>query len=327
MEDELGATSTPAEAVTDAGGGAEASTPQSEPDPFEAAVAEARSEIAGQESQEPTPADGEKPAEGEAKSDATEGQSTPPSDEGQPSAPPPEKPATPQSVLDRIRTLVDQGREKELSPVEQGILRKLEAKAIERRDAETTAEKQARDAFLALDALRVEDPGELARVFAEEPRRAEFYKLYKAAHPDISVDNPEGNGQTDPTKVKQETVQTFFDQFDRAVEASWEKTGLPAEKLAELYEKASTPWEYLDQTVEAMAEARAKDMLAKALPDERRAIELEVQARYTPKTIVTPRPANGMPNGTTPSSAPANNAPFNDAFEDAARRAREQSAA
>lgn len=262
-----------------------------------------------------------------------------PSGESPDAAPDAEKPAaaaaeatlsgeklTPQQVLDRIQTLTSQGRENELTPSERGVLRRIRSEAVAAHQQEAEQETQFRDLFLDLDRKAKEEPETFVATLMQSEdgeRLVRFYRQYQKDHPDISTDNPNGNGPEQPDKIRQEVAGKWFDDFDRGIESIATAAGIPGEKLTELYEKSAHPFnDYLPAVIDAIAEQKAEASREAIRAEERKAAQLEAQATYAGKTIVVPRVINGSGPGGKETSRPPSDP--NKAFDWAARQAREQ---
>ena len=215
------------------------------------------------------------------------------------SAPEP-KPVTAQSVLDRISTLVSQGREGDLSPREQGVLRKLRDDAVTSARAEAQEMESYKDLYLQLEATRVEDPVEFARQVKENPERATFMQAFEAEYPEVTLENPNpGARQPSLDQVRNQAASKIFDDFDQVVRAMAAEAGVDNNAVEEARKGAAGPWSYLTSVFTASVKAAVQKELPKIRAEERKAASLEAQAQYTGKTIVTPRvlgsPASGKP--------------------------------
>lgn len=254
--------------------------------------------------------------------DATGEQQSPTTQTAAPETP--DKGQSFQANLDRLRSLVEEGREGELTPAERGVLDRIRRQVADRHTAEQQAFNEAKDAFLALDALINESPEDWAAHSIAEPEKAArelaFYKDFKSKHPDISTVTPEGD-VTNPERVRTEAQRRVFEAFDQAVVDVAGKHGVKPEKLAQLYDAATTPWEYLGNVVEAVVESHVASEVEKRLVDERKAIQQEMQAKYTPKIVKPPVTLGGLPGS---GKAPARSGPIS--IEEAFAAAKERAA-
>ena len=307
--------------------GAEAqvdAAPEGTPEPeakaavtVEQAWAQAREQ--SQESVKDGEPEGQKPA-GESEEDAAKGEAESADDAGKP-----EK--TSQQVIDRIYSLVAQGREGELSPAERGVLNKIrqdaERKGREAAIQEQSEEQTFREMFLALDAQAKEDPQNFVKMLLEEAdgaRKLSFYRAYKDSHPGVSVDNPDAPVGPNREAVERETYQKVFDRFGQEVDRVAAKAGVTAEALATLFEDAKDPWSYLEGAVAAAITAAVERERPKIAAEERRAAELEAQAKWGAKTIIAPRTVTG--SAVAPKEGLDRSKPIDiaDAFHEAERR-------
>ncbi len=275
-----------------------------------------------QESTEGKQPEGEKPAGEPPEGDAAKDEAEAAGEAGKP-----EK--TSQQVIDRIYSLVAQGREEELSPAERGVLNKIRQDA-ERRGREAAIKEQGeeqtfRDMFLALDAQAKEDPANFVKMLQEEPdgaRKLSFYQAYKEAHPGVSVDNPDAPVGPNRAAVERETYQKVFDRFGQEVDRVAAKAGVTADALATLFENAKDPWSYLEGAVDAAIASAVERERPKIAAEERRAAELEAQAKYGTQRIITPRTVNG--SAVAPREgldrSPSEGIKIEDAFREATRR-------
>lgn len=255
----------------------------------DAGSADAPSDAVAQESPGDKPAD-EAPTPEAAETPAPE------------AAVPAEKPLTPnaQAQLQRLETLVAQGREAELSPREAGILRKIRADTLAAHQAEQQQEATFRDLFLTLEAERLEDPEAYFARLDENPEYARFHKMYKTAHPDVTAESPMGQ-VVNAAAVERKTAEQFFGSLDQAVEAMATDAGLTAGTLAKIRDEATGPWQYLSNFVTEAVKSRVAAEVAKELPKiqaaERKAALLQAQREFATERIITPRRIDGNQPG------------------------------
>lgn len=201
---------------------------------------------------------------------------------------PPEKPVTTQGVLDRIQTLVAQGREAELTPEERGVYNRVREAAKAEVLKTQAEEKEFRRTYLDFERLRLEDPDSFAEKVLENPDIVGFMRSYKAANPEVSLENPEpGPRQPSPDEVRQEMRSQYNDAITNVVKAVAADAGVDYDAVAKDAEGK------LGTVLTRLVDAAIKVGIEKALPDikkaEREAAALEAQALYANKTIVTPK--------------------------------------
>jgi hypothetical protein len=232
-----------------------------------------------------------------ASEDAKASPETPPAPDSEaapqtPADPEPRK-VTSQGELDRIQTLIDQGREAELEPAARGVLRKLEARVL----AGQQREEGFRKLYLDYEGERVEDPDAFADKVLDDPGVAQFMKAYKSAHPDISLENPTaGPKAPDPAEVRARVIADYDDAVTRVAAELTTRAGLDEVAFAKIQtETGGNVGELLVRSWEAAIEAKVEQMKPEITRKEREAAELEAQARYANKTIITPRAIGGVP--------------------------------
>lgn len=205
-----------------------------------------------------------------------------------------------QSTLDRIRTLVDQGRESELTREEQGILKRLESRGREKAERER-AEREAmeqeeagfREIYLDLLALEQDDPAEFAKAIREEPSRAAFMRDYAKAHPEITLDNPDASPpQKSFEQMRAEAQDEVRGKLLDLGKYLGEEYGLSDEDVRRIAGSAKGEGTYLAGIIDAAVEKRATALADKKVKDAVKAREMELKAEYATKTIVSPRPLN-----------------------------------
>lgn len=201
--------------------------------------------------------------------------------------PAPERPVTTQAVLDRIRTLVDEGRIAEMTPTERGIYNRIR-QSFER---EQQQEREFRDLFLELEAERQTDPeGFVERLLGQEngAELLQFYQAYKKAHPDVTLDNPEGRPkQPSPEQIRAEIRENYNTALNEIMAAVAEQHG--ADYSAVVAKSGNKLGTAITLLIDAAVEARMAKELPRRLEKEREAIRMEVQAEFAPRNVLTPK--------------------------------------
>lgn len=231
------------------------------------------------------------------------------------------------AALQRAVDLVAQGREAELSPEARGILRKYEKQIIERHKADQADEEEFKDLWLTLEAARVEDPAEWARLTVEHPKAQEnyrFYHAYKAAHPDISLDTPNPSArQRSESDIVAEVATAYGQGFEQTLDAIAEEAEIDPARYAALkaefsfgkHPDSGNLATFMAKMVSATAEAMVKPLLekeaAKIKAAERKAYDLQLQtykqqAQQTPRSlpagVMDPRKAKTQTDPSRPFS-------------------------
>lgn len=202
---------------------------------------------------------------------------------------------TTQGTLDRLNTLVSQGRIAELTPAERGLFNRIQQRAIDSHTAEQQQENEFKDLFLSLEAEAIDDPAAFASRLLADPRLSAFHNAYKTAHPEVSVDTPDAKPAPDPRRIRSEIDSEYRTTIAEAVATIAEKAGLKAAELTVLREGASGPLSHLDAVFTAAVKAGIEKERPALRAEERKAAALEAQAKYAGRTIVTPRTAGGLP--------------------------------
>lgn len=264
----------------------EQSSSSAEPTSMESALAEARAELASEESDT---AKGED-ANASPKPPATVDSEVTPQ---QPAETVSERKVTSQGELDRIQTLIAQGREAELDPAARGVLRKLEERVLAGQEKEAGFRKL----YLDFEAERLDDVDAFTDKVLDDPAIAQFMRSYKAAHPGISLETPDAQPkQPNPQEVRAQVDAEYSDAVQQVASELCQKAGLDEVKIARLQaESGGKVGELLIRSFEAAVEARAEQMRPEIVRKEREAAELEAQAKYANKTIITPRAIGGVP--------------------------------
>lgn len=287
-----------AEAIEETPGSNETEHPLSIADAFAAAKAEI-------EGTAPLESAGEKPAA----SDEPAGTETPAPESN-------DQKVEGQTSLDikSLREALEKGDEANL-PVEARQVTKL---MRERFQQEQTQEKAFRDLYVELEREKVEDPDAWAARLdgdkGEETLR--FVKAYRTAHPDVTLENPEGSAP-DPARLRAEIDAEYVTAVTDMAELLARENGVS--NFAELRAGAGGKVGALLQTTfNAAVEAAAKKALPALIAQERIAITQELTAKFAQSRVTSPRVINGQPVDGSPSKPidPDEN-PLRGAFEEA----------
>lgn len=236
--------------------------------------------------------------EGEAASEPEEGESGSQASEER------TEPQTSQGAIDRILTLIKQGRIAELSPAEKGTVNALRQQI----EHEQRQEEQFRELYLELELLKENDPAEFAKRVDEDPRLVTFRQLYKRAHPDITLDNPQPKQKPEHV-IRDEVNSEWETHVMEAAKGIAKDAGVPEQKYAELAEKHGNALGTLlasavTEAVNTRVEKELSAQLEKAVAEERAAIRAELESEFANKTMVSikagglPEDPNGTPRST-----------------------------
>ena len=270
--------------VQDAGGAVETTPEERQPLSLDDAFAQAQAEhTAAADTQEQQTTDGQ-PA-GERQGDAEP--------EGEQSEGSQGKGPTVEAELDRIYSYIKQGRVNELPPALRGRAQAIQRDVIAAHQKDQAEESEFRQLYLSLEAQRVEDPEEFTRLMFDGSQtgreRREFYELYKAAHPEVTLETPDGGGAIAPEIVREQVSRELFGDLNTAILDIATEAGIPQARVNELRSQAQGPWSFLSAAFTEATKAAAEKERAKIRDEERSAAGKEAQARYSGKTIVTPR--------------------------------------
>lgn len=188
------------------------------------------------------------------------------------------------SVLRKIATLREQNRIGELDPVAQGELRRLEESistaAITRHEQTQKEEADFKTAYLDLLAMAKENPAGYRELVRSQPDWLSFEVAYAKAHPEISLESPDAKpAQADPVKVRNEIAATYGRGFEDTIDAIAADGGLSDADLAALkgefafgtHPDSKNLSVFLGKMVTALAEKQADTIVAKRLPEVKRA--------------------------------------------------------
>jgi len=220
-----------------------------------------------------------------------------------------------QGQLARIQTLLEQGRLNELSATERGVLRRIEQGV----EANAAKEREFRATYLRFERMRTEDPAAFAAEVITDPDIPRFMKAFNTAHPEVTLDTPDGVPTPDVRRIRTEIDAEYQVAIEETVEQIAQRSGLDAPTIARIQSEAGGKLgPLMEATVNEAARVRAEKMRAEIAKEEREAAEKAAQARYAGKTIITPRQLEG-----TPSTAGADSSPddytWEQAFADAER--------
>lgn len=282
-------------------------TPQSEASsPISMAEALAQARAAAES---PAPTSSEEPGEQPASSEhaGTEGDSA--AAETPTSKGPRERLFTEKAALQRALDFQAQGREAELSPEARGILRKYEKQIIERHETRRSEDEEFKDLWLQLEAARVEDPAEWARLTVEHPKAREhfeFYHSYRLAHPEVSLDTPNPSAkQRSEQDILAEVATAYGQGFEQTLDAIADEADIDPAKYQALkaefsfgkHPDSANLATFMAKMVSTVAEAMVKPLLekevAKVKAAEKKAYDLQLQT-YKTQAQQTPR---SMPAG------------------------------
>lgn len=225
-----------------------------------------------------------------------------------------------QGTIDRIDTLVRQGRTDDLTPDERGIWEKLRSQASEAVRAEAEQEANFKKMFLEFDGYRRTDPAQWAAMIEEDPRRAQFYKAYHEAHPGVSIDNPDGETARVPdTRARQEVDDQWRKGLGDTLGAVARESGISEARVVELANEAQGPFSMVAAVVNEAVKARLEKERPQIVAAERDAAEKETQARWAKETLMAPPSMPGVPRSGVPEQSSALPS-MNEAFEQAKRQ-------
>ena len=200
-----------------------------------------------------------------------------------------------QGELQRILQLVEEGRQAELTPTARGVLRRLQ----ENVKAEAARENEYRETYLRFERMKVEDPEAFGDEVVKDPAVPQFMRAYKSAHPDVSLDSPEGSTTVDPVKIRRELDAQYSEAMTETVAMIASNAGLDETQIDRIRQDSGGK---LGVLMAKAFEESVKAAVAKELPKvkaaERLAAQQEAQAAYANKTIITPRVVNGTPGDT-----------------------------
>jgi len=272
------------------------------------AFAQAKAELASDES---TPAKGEDAPASLNPPETGDSEATPQT----PAEPEPRRSPTAQGELDRIQTLIAQGREHELDPAARGVLRKLEEGVL----AKQQKEDGFRKLYLDYETERFEDAEAFSDKMLADPGIAQFMQAYRRQHPGISLDNTTAQPrQPDPAEVRAQVDSEYVTAVTQVAEKLTRDHGVDEGTIARLQaESGGKVGDLLVRSFEAAVQAQVTKLTPEIARKEREAAELEAQAKYANKTIIVPRQINGLP--VDPKAAKDSSEPFSmrDAFNQA----------
>lgn len=307
---------TPEEAAAAADAAAEALEPveagdegtSSEPYSMADALAEAKAALGLTEAQESAPDNQEA-----ASSEPAEGAEEEPA-----SSPAPTSEEAGRQLLDAaaLRRAIEENRLHELPVEYRDALRTVE----ERYKAQQAEEAEFRRLYLQLEQERIEDPDAFGEKVLEDPRLASFMREYRKAHPDVSLDNPDGVTTADPEKIRASVQAEYVNAFTELAEVLATNAGVqPADFQGIRSKSAGKVGVLLQETFNAAVKAEAARMRPVIQAEERAAAEAEAAAKYAQTRVVTPRQVAGKVAGNAKTPVPTGDtsADWRMAFEEA----------
>lgn len=249
------------------------------------ALAEARAELDAQPEETASGDSKEPPAK-----DVAETTETPPAEQATEAPVARKDPA--QGELQRILQLVEEGRQGELSPTARGVLRRLQENVKQ----EAARENEYRETYLRFERMKGEDPEAFADEVINDPAIPRFMRAYKAKHPDVSLDSPNGSTTADPVRIRRELDAEYAEAVTETVAMIAANAGLDEPSIDRIRQESGGK---LGVMMARAFEESVKAAVAKELPKikeaERVAAQQEAQAAYANKTIIAPRVVNGTP--------------------------------
>lgn len=275
------------------------SEPEGEEDPFEAAISRAANRVAG-EAESPDDTQAEEAGD-ETQEEAAQEEPT----AEQPAASSPEKATIAQ--LNRIISLVSEGREGELDSESRGLLRALQTRTRAEVEQEAQQEEQFKGYYLNLLEQKEDDPEAFAQTLLGEKgdQIRQFMRWYEESHPGVSRTSPDVP-LAKRVDVEKEAYERAVGAIDDAVTSITREFGLTEDTLSEVYQKSGGQLsKYLTGVVDTLAEKRTteaieafhKTELPKILEKEREALRTEEQAKWVKQNVRTPRSVQAAPSG------------------------------
>lgn len=207
----------------------------------------------------------------------------------QQSTPKAQKAPSVEAELDRLITAVQRGAIENLPAPLRGRLAALERELGQRLQQQQQAEAQARQQYLKLEALRIEDPDEFVRLMFEDENAQQnrsFYEAAKSAFGEIDPDTGDVMQQADPQKVRSETlVEVFSDMLSAVSEA----TGLQGAELDSVKSQSAGPWDFLQRAIKFAVEREVQKERQKIAAEEAKAAKAEAQAQFIANGVVVPK--------------------------------------
>lgn len=213
---------------------------------------------------------------------------------------------TTKGTLDRINSLVEQGRENELTPHERGVLRRLRERVEQQHQQET----RFRDLYLQFERMKTEDPEGWTK-FLDDHQQPDkvlaFMRAYKRDHPEVSLDNPDARPQPSAEQIRAQVEEEQTEALDGLVDQLAKAAGVE-EELPTLRKEADGRHGALISAITKTAiEKGVEKMRESVRREEREAAEREMQAKFAPR-METHRVLPGV-NGESRPPAPTGNTP------------------
>ena len=250
----------------------------------------------------------------ESASDTPAASSEPVGDETPPPAPVDTK-VEGQTSLDikALREALENGTEATL-PVEGRQLTKL---MRERFAQEQAQEQHFRDLYVGYLTEEVEDPEAFSKLMKSDRRVYEFVTAYEKAHPDVTLENPQGVRSSDPARLRAEIDAEYVTVVSDMAEYLARENGVS--NFAEIRSaSAGKVGALLQTTFNAAVEAAVQKALPARVAEERIAITQELTARFAQTRVTSPRVINGQPvNGAANKPVDPDENPLRGAFEEA----------
>lgn len=212
---------------------------------------------------------------------------------------------TTQGQLDRINSLVEQGRESELTPTERGVLRRLRERVEQQHQQET----RFRDMYLQFERMK-EDP-EAWTKFLDDHQQPDkvlaFMRAYKRDHPDVSLDNPDARPQPSAEQIRAQVEEEQTEALEGLVDQLAKAAGVEDELPSLRKEADGRHGALLSSITKTAIEKGVEKMRESVRREEREAAEREAQAKFAPR-METHRVLPGV-NGERRTPAPTGNSP------------------
>ncbi len=196
--------------------------------------------------------------------------------------------------ISRISSLLDQGRESELTSAEMGTLNRIRATTRTQIESENAQEDAARHQYIEVSKARVEDPEAYDAMLHGEHGATwlAFKRGFEGKHPEVSLEHPNFGDDTsssvDTGRITQDAKAAVFRDQNTVLEKVAEGYGVTKEQVAQIESDTGGGHAMIPNIVKAAVEAGLEKERPKLAESERTAALKMVTAENL-KSVQTPR--------------------------------------
>lgn len=196
--------------------------------------------------------------------------------------------------ISRISTLLDQGRESELTSAEMGTLNRIRATTRTQIESENAQEEAARQQYIEVSKARIEEPEAYDGMLHSKsgPLWLDFKEKFETKHPEVSLEHPgfgdDSSSSVDTGRITQDAKAAVFRDQNTVLEKVAEGYGITKEQVAQIASDTGGGHAMIPNIVKAAVEAGIEKERPKLAESERTAALKQVTAENL-KSVKTPR--------------------------------------